>query len=241
MAHKSFTAPKVWRRPYTSIYNDNYRFGNSLYSGAVADIENRSKGYTPYFASQNSASLITDPGVRRAILEAELLTSSDILPSSMMENALHNSAHVGSSAAQSASAVTSSVNALSSSVSKEISSRTMVSERRIEESTTTRRRAGSDSYNTYASARELADLESGLEESRLRRRRAAANRPTTIYVSNTRSGSPHTFHYDTDQGVMLTSDGSSPPVGAHRQDWTLERWYAKAVRNAHRPQAFPVY
>ena len=88
MAHKTFTAPKVWRRPYTSIYNDNYRFGNSLYSGAVADIENRSKGYTPYFASPNSASLITDPGVRRAILEAELLTSSDILPSGMMEMAV---------------------------------------------------------------------------------------------------------------------------------------------------------
>ena len=237
MAHKSYSAPKVWRRPYTSIYNDNYRFGNSLYSGAVADIENRSKGYTPYFASQNSASLITDPGVRRAILEAELLTSSDILPSSMMESALHNSAI---SAAQSAAAVTNSVNALSSSVSKEISSRTMISERKVEDSSHSRRR-GSDSYNTYASARELADLESGLEESRLRRRRAAANRPTTIYVSNVRSGSPHTFMYDTDQGIVLMGDGNSPPAGAHRQDWTLERWYAKAVRNAHKPQAFPVY
>jgi hypothetical protein len=238
MAHKSFSAPKVWRRPYTSIYNDNYRFGNSLYSGAVADIENRSKGYTPYFASPNSASLITDPGVRRAILEAELLTSSDILPSGMMENALHNSAVTAS---QTAAAVTNSANALSSSVSKEISSRTMISERKIEESSTTTRRRGSDSYNTYASARELADLESGLEESRLRRRRAVANRPTTIYVSNVRSGSPHRFMYDSDQGVVLTGDGSLPPAGAHRQDWTLERWYAKAVRNAHKPQAFPVY
>lgn len=237
MAHKSYTAPKVWRRPYTSIYNDNYRYGNSLYSGAVADIENRSKGYTPYFASPNSASLITDPGVRRAILEAELLTSSDILPSSMMENALHNSAIT---AAQSAASVTNTANALSSSVSKEISSRTMISERKVDESSTTRRR-GSDSYNTYASARELADLESGLEESRNRRRRAAANRPTTIYVSNVRSGSPHTFLYDTDQGIVMTGDGHSPPAGAHRQDWTLERWYAKAIRNAHKPQAFPVY
>ena len=238
MAHKTFTAPKVWRRPYTSIYNDNYRFGNSLYSGAVADIENRSKGYTPYFASPNSASLITDPGVRRAILEAELLTSSDILPSGMMENAALQ--HSAVTAAQSAAAVTNTANALSSSVSKEISSRTLVSERKVEESSSSRRR-GSDSYNTYASARDLADLESGLEESRLRRRRAAANRPTTVYVSNVRSGSPHTFLYDTEQGVMLTGDGATPPVGAHRQDWTLERWYAKAVRNAHKPQAFPVY
>lgn len=30
-----------WRRPYTSIYNDNYRYGNSLYSDTLSDIEKR--------------------------------------------------------------------------------------------------------------------------------------------------------------------------------------------------------
>ncbi|KAH7636338.1 hypothetical protein HUG17_10308 [Dermatophagoides farinae] len=34
-------APKVWKRPYTSIYNDNYRYGNSLYSDAVDEIERK--------------------------------------------------------------------------------------------------------------------------------------------------------------------------------------------------------
>ena len=182
MAHKNFSAPKVWRRPYTSIYNDNYRFGNSLYSGAIADIENRGRPYRPYLASPSPVSVITDPGVRRAILEAELLTASDIVPTSVMETALHNSV-VASAAQSAAAAVASSANALSSSVSKEVSSRTMVSERRAEE-VTGRRRRGSDSFSSYASARELADLESGLEESRMRRKRAVANRPTSIYVSN---------------------------------------------------------
>ncbi|KPM02524.1 hypothetical protein QR98_0009390, partial [Sarcoptes scabiei] len=34
-------APKVWKRPHTSIYSDNYRYGNSLYSDAVDEIEKK--------------------------------------------------------------------------------------------------------------------------------------------------------------------------------------------------------
>jgi len=30
-----------WRRPYTSIYNDNYRYGTGLYSDTLTDIEKR--------------------------------------------------------------------------------------------------------------------------------------------------------------------------------------------------------
>lgn len=36
-----YLAPKVWRRPYTSIYNDNYRFGNSLYEDAIYNLERK--------------------------------------------------------------------------------------------------------------------------------------------------------------------------------------------------------
>jgi len=201
MAPKTFYAPKAWKRPYTSIYNDNYRFGNSLYSGAVADIENRSKGYAPYFASPNPASIISDPGVRRAILEAELLTSSDILPTSVFESALHSS----------------TANALHKST--------------MEQTTTTITSSGrraSDTFNSYSSAKELANIESGLEESRQRRRRAVANRPTTMYESYT---SP----------LRDTHNYSSDPLEGHHRDWSLERWYAKAVRNAHRAAVFPIY
>lgn len=31
----------TWRRPYTSIYNDNYRYGTGLYSDTLTDIEKR--------------------------------------------------------------------------------------------------------------------------------------------------------------------------------------------------------
>lgn len=34
-------APRNWKRPLTLIYNDNYKYGNSLYSGALDDIEKR--------------------------------------------------------------------------------------------------------------------------------------------------------------------------------------------------------
>lgn len=33
--------PSNWRRPYTSIYNDNYRYGTGLYSDTLTDIEKR--------------------------------------------------------------------------------------------------------------------------------------------------------------------------------------------------------
>ncbi|RWS04746.1 hypothetical protein B4U79_04123 [Dinothrombium tinctorium] len=55
MARKQFTAPKVWRRPYTSIYSDNYRYGSSLYSGVIDDIErkyNESMARTRYGADR---------------------------------------------------------------------------------------------------------------------------------------------------------------------------------------------
>ncbi|XP_067142692.1 paramyosin, short form-like [Centruroides vittatus] len=34
-------APRTWRRPYTAIYDDNYKFGNSLYSGTLDSIEKK--------------------------------------------------------------------------------------------------------------------------------------------------------------------------------------------------------
>lgn len=223
MGPKTFTAPKVWKRPYTAIYNDNYRYGNSLYSGAVAEIENRSKGYSPYFSSPNAASYIADPGVRRAILEAELLTSSDILPANLMESMV--------------AAAESSVKNASSMSSANASSSMKEYQSIIETTTTTSTsgRRGSDSFNTYTSAKDLANLESGLDDLRIRRRKQLAARPTTtIYRSTSPLGG--TFYHSTDQGNMSADsilDGSY-------KDWSLERYYARAVRNAHapRPTAF---
>ncbi|PRD36532.1 UNVERIFIED_CONTAM: hypothetical protein NCL1_08439 [Trichonephila clavipes] len=44
LAHPLAMAPRgtgTWRRPYTSIYNDNYRYGTGLYSDTLSDIEKR--------------------------------------------------------------------------------------------------------------------------------------------------------------------------------------------------------
>lgn len=224
MAPKTFTAPKVWRRPYTAIYNDNYRYGNSLYSGAVAEIENRSKGYTPYYSSPNSASFISDPGVRRAILEAELLTSSDILPASARESMMESMA------------ADSALNHISSSTHHHLSSTASASMREFQsimESSETNTgvgsgRRGSDSFNTYSSAKQLANLESGLEDARIRRRKQLSARPVSYY----RSSSPF---------YSGAGGGGGGDQSSCDKDWTLERYYARAVRNAHRPVAFPMH
>lgn len=39
--NKPYMAPKVWKRPFSSIYNDNYRYGTSLYSEAITDLERK--------------------------------------------------------------------------------------------------------------------------------------------------------------------------------------------------------
>lgn len=224
MGPKTFSAPKVWKRPYTAIYNDNYRYGNSLYSGAVAEIENRSKGYTPYFSAPN-ASIISDPGVRRAILEAELLTSSDILPANLMESMVQD--HRGAAELSSMNHASSMSSANASSSMKEYQS---IIEQTTTATTTSGRR-GSDSFNTYSSAKELANLESGLEDARVRRRKQLANRPTTMYRSSSPLGG--TFYHTSDQGH---TSGESILDGSNK-DWSLERYYARAVRNAHAPRS----
>ena len=241
MPGKTFTAPRVWKRPYTSVYSDNYRYGNSLYSGAVADIENRSRGYgsVPYSSSYSSgASVISDPGVRRAILEAELLTSSDIMAPSSMQSMLNNLEQ-----SQMAAHNTSSSSALNRSTSSS-SARNY----QLESTTTTitsSSRPEAASYSAYTSAKDLAHVESELDDARARRRRdrqgRSLNRPETFYMSN--------YEYD----PLISSSNNratTPPSGgsgvnsttaeSHLKDWSLERWYEKAVRNAHRPAAFPI-
>jgi len=227
---KTFTAPKVWKRPYTSIYSDNYRFGNSLYSGAVADIETRSKNYTPtyYSAPTTTASIIQDAGVRRAILEAEIKGASDLMPDEMLTRAaeVHKScatqeANLKSSLASSSSHVTSSSSMSSSALT---SSRSLMESSSI--NTHGNRNPGA-CFSTYAAARQLADIESELDDSRARRRRLAS-------IRNSR---PETICYST-SSVVYPTEGQEA-ANATQKDWSLERYYAKAVRNAHRV-AFPM-
>lgn len=246
MPAKTFTAPRVWKRPYTSVYSDNYRYGNSLYSGAVSDIENRGRGYgytassygTPSGGtSSGGASVISDPGVRRAILEAELLTSSDIMAPSSMQSMLNS---LEESQRQSA------ISGLNRSTSNNSSSRNYQLESSHTTITTTSRPEAS-SYSAYTSAKDLAHVESELEEARHRRRRErqgrSLNRPETMYTMSSYEYDPMiTSNNDRNRRSTTPPPNSmvNPTAESHLKDWSLERWYEKAVRNAHRPAAFPI-
>ncbi|KAF8774696.1 uncharacterized protein LOC129984794 [Argiope bruennichi] len=60
-----------WRRPYTSIYNDNYRYGTGLYSDTLSDIEKR------YSNSLSKTQLRSDrPDLAFTTFAGSTLTSS---------------------------------------------------------------------------------------------------------------------------------------------------------------------
>jgi len=161
MAPKTFSAPKAWKRPATRIYNDNYRFGNSLYSGAVADLDKRSVATSGMLRTNSPPPLSVDPGVRRAVLEADLGIanySNSELHRSLSANRLNE---LG---------LTASYKPITS---HEITTAT----------TTNSNLASVDTFSTYASQKALANVEAELEESRARRRRqrAALIRPESAY------------------------------------------------------------
>ncbi|XP_035220150.1 myosin-2-like [Stegodyphus dumicola] len=61
----------TWRRPYTSIYNDNYRYGTGLYSDTLSDIEKR------YSESLSKTQLRSDrPDLAFTTFSGSNLTSS---------------------------------------------------------------------------------------------------------------------------------------------------------------------
>ncbi|GIX70845.1 uncharacterized protein CDAR_260861 [Caerostris darwini] len=61
----------TWRRPYTSIYNDNYRYGTGLYSDTLTDIEKR------YANSLSKTQLRSDrPDLTFSTFAGSTLTSS---------------------------------------------------------------------------------------------------------------------------------------------------------------------
>jgi len=160
MAPKSFTG--AWKRPATRIYNDNYRFGNSLYSGAVADLDKRSTDRPNLLRTYSPPPLSVDPGVRRAVLEADLGIAG------YSNSELHRS--------------------LSANRLNELGLTANYKHIAHETTTTTSSNANRavDTFSTYASAKALANVEAELEESRARRRRQRANliRPESAYYAD---------------------------------------------------------
>ena len=143
MAPRTFVAPRVWKSPYTSIYNDNYRYGNSLYSSAISDIErkyNDSLSRTTFRSDRPdlkfesfSPSLSGEPSSPLPVVPRPDLTA--------------------------AAGITTLDSRFESNLDL---SRTSL--RKVEKDTT-------DSFHAYQSAKALASMEVDLEEARSRRRR----------------------------------------------------------------------
>lgn len=154
-------APKVWKRPYTSIYNDNYRYGNSLYSDAVDEIERK------YNEALSSTRFRRD----RPDLGLSTFADSQLTGESVVRNLKTQAANDSLN------------NELVRSLSTErVNSFLEHSERRAH------RLAASPSFDSYYSARKLDRLNSELDDSRSssRLRRSASGlghrRPESAYI-----------------------------------------------------------
>ena len=151
-------APKVWKRPYTSIYNDNYRYGNSLYSEQVNDIERR---YTEAMTGTRFRSDRPDLGLSS-------FADSQLIGQSAIAKDRTERATEGLSAERVRSISTSRVNSYLEDRDRKLA-------------------RSPSSFDAYTSARALDRVSSEIEESRLRRsqsrRSLARSRPESLYSS----------------------------------------------------------
>ncbi|KAI1282123.1 hypothetical protein HDE_13213 [Halotydeus destructor] len=197
MPAKPFTAPKTWKRPATRIYSDNYRFGNSLYSGAVADLDNKAPKDRPVasYRSFSPQPASNDAGVRRALLEADLgLTryENSEMYRPLSANKLHaiNTGAPGEHVHQAAAGYSRAQDVSSSAASS--ARDTLAASRSLLDSSYSRAAHSSASaldttFSTYASAKALANVEAELDEAKARRRRQRAlvdTRPESYYTDD---------------------------------------------------------
>ena len=157
MASK-YTAPRHWKRPYTSIYNDNYKYGNSLYSDEISNIERK------YNEALARTTFRRDrPDVNFTSFADSQLTGESII---QRQRALASAAVA--SAALDADRIRS----------------TSTSRVRSDENIS-RRLQHSESFDNYSKA--MANISSDLEESKLRRSRSirSRQRPESLWVPTT--------------------------------------------------------
>jgi hypothetical protein len=151
-----FSAPRVWKRPYTSIYNDNYRYGNSLYSEAISDIERK---------------------YNEALARTKFRDRPDVNFQSFSDSKL-----VGESIVQRQRAIASAANLDSDRLRSLSSSRAA----NYMSDDSLRRIQHSESFDTYQSQRALSNVRAELDESKLRRSRSTSRRsrrPESAYAS----------------------------------------------------------
>lgn len=158
MAPKSSFAPKIWKRPYNHIYNDNYRYGNSLYCEQIGDIERK---YNEALAGTRFRSDRPDLGL-------STFADSQLIGASAIAKDRSDRATEGLSSERVRSISTSRVNSY------------------LEDRD--RKLAHSPSFDSYSSTRALDRVNSEIEESRLRRsasrRSVRSARPESLYSSS---------------------------------------------------------
>lgn len=157
-----FSAPRVWKRPYTSIYNDNYRYGNSLYAEAISDIERK----------YNEALARTTFRSDRPDLSFSSFSDSQLAGESIIQR------QRALASAQSAA------DSLADSIRGRSIRSTSSSRAANYDDSYSRRLQHSESFDTYQAQRALANTQAELEESKLRRSRSTSrrHRPESTYA-----------------------------------------------------------
>lgn len=151
-------APKVWKRPYTSIYNNNYQYGNSLYSDQITDIERK----------YNEAMANTRLRHDRPDIGLSSFADSQLTGESVIAKHRTSAAHDDLRDERLKTISTSKVN-------------------NYYETQTDRKLAHSPSFDSYSSQRALDRLDREIEESRLRRSnsRRSLRRPESTIIAPT--------------------------------------------------------
>ena len=155
MSPQPYLAPRVWKRPYTSIYKDNYRYGNSLYSSAIDDIERK------YNESLARTSFKPDrPDLHFESFADQRRSSQPSIEIGKLKKSFINS---GYDATLNYDSFPNESKQLATSSFKQTVSDFKPSE----------------TYNTYQSVKNLSSMEADLEENKTRRRR---KRETNDYL-----------------------------------------------------------
>ncbi|CAG2169754.1 unnamed protein product [Oppiella nova] len=144
-----YSAPRVWKRPYNHIYNDNYKYGNSLYSDEISNIERK----------YNEALARTTFRSDRPDLNLSSFSDSQL---------------TGESIIQRQRALASAAVAAATLESDRIRSMSSTRARADETAAFARRLQHSESFDNYTKA--LANINSDIEESKLRRSRSTRSR-----------------------------------------------------------------
>ncbi|XP_074593496.1 uncharacterized protein LOC141849180 [Brevipalpus obovatus] len=207
MAPRQFHAPRVWKRPLTTIYSDNYRYGNSLYAPALDEIERK------YHESMARTHFRSDrPDLGFSTLGGQTGNYSSRPGSPIVDFGSNRSRRIN---------METELQGLSRSLS---ATRLGTSFLGLGPSPSASDLKRSSSFHAYESARALADIENGLESSRARRHR---RRPESVHFVDElvpRSPRSHSRHRS-----MPPHHSMDLEAETHNSNIWMDRWYKVGV------------